>query len=105
MIDTEYEFEELPVLIGAIEVAFCSGTALLEGEIGCHDYGFSVTGIALAGNHVDNYRDKRSIQIGACSDDPLGSLLFRRLAERIEADTDAAEHFSLAVRDHLAAVA
>lgn len=105
MFDTEYDFDELPITIGTTEIAFCSGTALLEGDIGCHDYGFFVTGIALCGHHVDNYSDKRNVQIGARTDDPLGALLFRRLAERIEADDDAAEHFSTAVRDHLAAVA
>ena len=105
MFDTEYTFEELPIVLGKAEVACCSGTALLEGEIGPHDYGFFVTGIALDGTRVGDYRDKRQVQICPSSDDPFSALLFRMLAERIEDDGDAAEHFSLAVREHLAAVA
>lgn len=105
MFDTEYAFEELPITLGTTEIASCTGTALLEGEIGPHDYGFFVTGIALDGNHVGNYRDQRQVQICPRSDDPFGALLFRILAERIEDDGDAAEHFSMAVEEHLAAVA
>ena len=105
MIDTQYQFEELPILVGTIEIACCTGTALLEGETGPHDYGFSVTGIALEGHHVADYRDRRLVQISAGCDDPLGALIFARLAERIERDVDAQEHFGLAVRAHLAAVA
>ncbi|MCP4318220.1 MAG: hypothetical protein GY789_19950 [Hyphomicrobiales bacterium] len=71
MFDTEYEFEELPVVIGTTEIAMCSGTALLEGEAGPHDYGFFVTGITLEGNLDGDYRDKRRTQICAGSDDPF----------------------------------
>ncbi len=102
MFDTEFIFEELPLTIGETEFAMCSGTALLEGEAGMHDYGFAVTGIVLEGNLVGNYRDKRDIRLSRCTDDPYCALLFRQLAERIESDRAAAEHFYHAVREHRA---
>lgn len=105
MFDMEYEFEELPVLIGTTEIAMCSGTALLEGEIHPHDYGFAVTGITLEGNLDGHYRDKRRVQICARSDDPFCALLFRRLADRIESDDDAAASFYNAAGELSSAVA
>ena len=100
MFDTEYPFDELPLLVGTTEIAVCSGTAHLEGETGPHDYGFVVTGIALDGNVIGDYRDKRTIRISRRSDDPFCVLLFEQLARRIEADSSACEFFHGALRDH-----
>ena len=105
MFDTEYEFEELPILIGTTEIAMCTGTALLEGEAGPNDYGFAVTGITLDGNLDGQYRDKRQVRICAGSDDPFCALLFRKIADRIEADGGASECFCAACRDAMSAVA
>ncbi|MEX3008597.1 hypothetical protein [Hoeflea sp. TYP-13] len=105
MFDTEFYFEELPILIGKTEIAMCTGTALLEGEYDCHDYGFFVTGIALDGNLDGSYRDKRRVRISAASDDPFCALLFRRIADRIEADSAAADHFYHALKNRLSDVA
>ena len=99
MLDTEYFFEELPVAVGETEIALCTGTALLEGETGVHDYGFSVAGIVLEGNLVGSYRDKRTVRLTRNSNDPFCALLFQRLADRIEADRAAADHFYLAMRE------
>ncbi|MDA4844155.1 hypothetical protein [Hoeflea poritis] len=101
MIDTEFSFEELPLALGDTEVALCNGTALLVGETGIHDYGFEVTGIVLEGNLVGSYRDKRAVHLSGDSSDPFCALLFRRLADRIESDSAAADHFYLARRDRL----
>ncbi len=101
MFDTEYHFEELPLSIGCIEIAHCSGTAMLEGENGPHDYGFSVTGIELDGHLINDYRDNRTVQISEKSDDVFHTLLFQNLAANIMADRDAAEHFYAALRDHI----
>lgn len=101
MIDTEFSFEELPLALGDTEVALCTGTALLEGEAGIHDYGFAVSGIVLEGNLVGSYRDKRSVHLSGDSSDPFCALLFRRLAERIESDGAAADQFYLARRERL----
>lgn len=100
MFDAEYAFEELPLSVGTTEIAMCSGTAYLEGESGAHDYGFSVTGIALDGNVVGDYCDKRTIRISRRSDDPFCALLFENLAGYIEADPLVSEFFSNALRDH-----
>ena len=101
MFDTEYPFEEIALTIGTCEIAVCSGTALLEGEAGPHDYGFTVTGIALDGNRVGDYRDKRTVRISTRSDDPFSAALFERLAGCIEADRAANDHFYGALQDHL----
>ncbi len=101
MFDTEYHFEEMPLVLGTAEVSLFTGTAFLEGEIGPHDYGFAVTGIALDGNLVGNYRDKRTVRISKRSDDPLSSLLFEHLSRQIEADASASEFFYGEMQDHL----
>lgn len=70
MFDTEYSFE-IELTIGNGEYATFTGTALLEGETGPHDYGFSCTGIKLDGNRAGGaFSDKRTVQINAKSDDP-----------------------------------
>ena len=101
MFETEYDFEEIPLEIGTTEFAVCSGTALLEGEIGTQDYGFAVTGIALDGNRTGDYRDKRVARISQRSDDPFCVLLFERLRSRIEADRAVRDHYYHALQDHL----
>lgn len=105
MFDTEYSFEELPLSVGTIEVTFCTGTALLEGDVGTHDYGFSVTGIELDGNLLGNYRDKRTLQISEGHDDPFCALLFQKLASRLQADSCAADHYYTALADHIRSAA
>lgn len=99
MFSTEYPFDEIPLAIGQIEIANCAGTALLEGENGAHDYGFSVTGIELEGNLVGDYRDKRTVIINERSDDQLSKLIFHELAKRIAANKDARKHFYDALRE------
>ena len=101
MFDTEYQFEELPLVLGTAEVSLSSGTAYLEGEAGSHDYGFAVTGIALDGNLVGNYRDKRTVRISKRSDDPLSARLFEHLSRQIEADAAASEFYYGELQDHL----
>ncbi len=101
MFDTEFHFEEMPLVIGTAEIALCSGTAYLEGEAGPHDYGFAVTGIALDGNLVGNYRDKRTVRISKRSDDPLSVLLFEHLSRRIEADAMASEFYYGELQEYL----
>ncbi len=101
MFDTEYPFEELPPVLGTAEVSLFTGTAHLEGAIGPHDYGFTVTGIALDGILVGNYRDKRTVRISKRSDDPLSSLPFEHLSRQIEADASASEFFRGEIEDHL----
>ncbi|MEM6462822.1 MAG: hypothetical protein AAF724_12990 [Pseudomonadota bacterium] len=93
MFETEYIFEELPVLVGTTEIAMCSGRAYLEGDIAPHDYGYRVYSIVLDGNLDGQYREKRSVEICERSSDVFCAQLFRRLAERIESSTDAAEFF------------
>ena len=105
MFDAEYAFEELPLSIGTTEIAMCSGIAYLEGEAGAHDYGFTVTGLALDGNVVGDYCDKRTVRISRRSDDPFCALLFEHLAETIEADPQASDYFYNALRDHQAEAA
>jgi len=101
MFETEYDFEEVPLEIGTTEFAICSGTALLEGEAEQQDYGFRVTGIALDGNRIGDYCDKRVAWISNRSDDPFCVLLFKRLSGRIEADSAAGEHYYRALRENL----
>lgn len=101
MFDTEYPFEDIALTIGTSEIAVCSGTALLEGETGPHDYGFAVTGIALDGNRIGDYCDRRVVRISNRSDDPFCTLLFERLSCCIEADRAASDHFYCALQDHL----
>jgi hypothetical protein len=101
MFDTEYIFEDIPVTIGTAEFASCSGTALLHGETGPHDYGYGVAGITLDGNRIGDYCDKRVIRISERSDDPFCVLLFERLSAGIEADGAASEHYYNALQDHL----
>jgi len=93
MFTTQYSFEELPVCIGVTEIAHCSGTALLEGEVGPHDYGFRVIGVELQGNLAGDYRDKRQVVLNTGSDDPLALILFRNIARAIERDCCAADHY------------
>ncbi len=101
MFDTEYQFDEMPLSIGTTEIATCSGTAHLEGESGPHDYGFTVTGIALDGSVIGNYCDKRTVRISRRSDDPFSAMVFQLLAQRIEGDPAASEFFYSALHDHL----
>lgn len=101
MFDTQYAFEDIALTIGTSEIAVCSGTALLEGEAGPHDYGFTVTGIALDGNRIGDYRDKRVVRISNRSDDPFCTLLFELLSDSIKADGAASDHFYCALQDHL----
>lgn len=102
MFETEYFFEELPVTIGGVEIAMATGTAVLEGEEGPYDYGFSVTGIELEGNLIGDYRDKRTVTINTKSDDPAAVMLFGQLAKRIENDKAASDHFYTELEEHQA---
>lgn len=92
MFSTEYPFDEIPLAIGQIEIANCSGTALLEGENGAHDYGFSVACIELHGNLVGSYRDKRtvSLELGKTM---FEMLIFNQIKDQIENDKAAKDHF------------
>lgn len=99
MFHAEFHFDELPIVIGSTEFSICSGTAQLQGENGAHDYGFYVSTIALEGNLIGDYRDKRRVHICEKSDDPFCVLLFHRLAEKIEADQAASDCFYGAVRE------
>ncbi len=101
MFTTQYYFDEAPVCIGATEIAHCSGMALLEGEVGPHDYGFRATTIELQGNLVGDYRDKRHVVLNAASDDPLAQLLYWRIARAIERNRLAADHYYAELDDHL----
>ena len=101
MFHTEFHFEELPIVIGLTEFAVCSGTALLRGEAGAHDYGFHVSGIELEGHLLGDYRDKRRVHICDRSDDPFCVLLFQRLATKIEADGAASDCFYDALRESM----
>ena len=100
MLDTEYHFDEVPLRLGSCDIAYCSGSALLEwDECDCND-SFSVTGIALDATLAGDYRDKRIVRISNRSDDPLGQLLFERLLSAIENDPDAVDHIASSRRDH-----
>ncbi|MCR9139365.1 MAG: hypothetical protein NXI27_25420 [Alphaproteobacteria bacterium] len=101
MFDTEYAFEDVAITVGITEIASCSGTALLEGETGPHDYGFDVTGISLDGNRIGDYCDKRVVRISNRSDDPFCKFLFERLTGSLKADQSASDHYYSALQDHL----
>lgn len=102
MFECTHTFEEIPFSICTGEYALFSGTALLEGEDGPHDYGFKCIGIELAGNLIGDFADKRKAIINAKSDDPLHKLLFERLAKAIEASDSASTDYYSAVEQEAA---
>lgn len=78
---TQYEFEELPCVIGDGEYARYDGVAHLEHEcLGDTSYGYIVTAIELTGNERGNYREGRTVVITEKHDDPFCRLLFERLS-------------------------
>lgn len=98
MFSTEYPFDEIPLAIGQIEIANFSGTALLEGENGPHDYGFSVVCIELNGNLVGSYRDKRTVNLEP-GKTMFEMLIFNQIKDYIEADKAAKDHFYDVMRE------
>lgn len=101
MAECTHDFE-IPLTIGTVEVADFTGTALLNGEDGPHDYGFEVIGIELEGNRAGDFADKQHIMISSKSDDPFCKLLFERLAKVIEASESASTDYYSAVQQEAA---
>ncbi len=96
MFDHVHKFE-IELAIGTVEVSTFSGEALLEHDTG---YEFVVTGIELEGNQRGDYRNKRTVNINAKSDDPFMVALFNKLGAAIRQDADAQEAFVSAMEEH-----
>lgn len=95
MFDHTHEFE-IELALGSTEVSTFCGEALLLHDTGSQ---FVVAGIELFGNKVGDFQDKRSVVINAKSDDSFNVLLFNKLADQIQQDTEAQEAFGFAMQE------
>ncbi len=91
MFDTEYKFEELPLIIGTVEHSLFDGVAALDQDEG---ETFIITAIELTGNTRGDYSDKRTTTIHPKHDDPFCVLLFNRLSEALYANKHVQETFA-----------
>lgn len=91
--ETDFGFEQMPLVIGGCEYGLFDGTARLEGELASHDYGFEVVSIELDGNLVGNASADRTVVLHEKCDDPFLSELFKHLAKAVKSHPDAASRF------------
>lgn len=96
MFDHTFKFEELPIRIADQQVAFVSGSALLELDEG---YDFVVTGITV------DKEDGGVIQLSERSDDAEKISWFRKLSAEIYKDEAAEEEFASALAERRLEVA